>query len=665
MEVLIEDLTAQQREWLACRVAHLLEVETGFRGGGVLLAVPGEPRAAYDPAATTLEARRRAKVQELSALGDQARLLGFAQVSVRTLRRMAAAYAREGVVGLVDGRWVRRGGGRPSVSPQVLEALEAVRAETLHRSRVSMRTRDRMVRQFIAEVHGSGVSVPGYDTLRAVWKERYGTGGRQRYVRSAASAAEVATGVHVVVHRPGQVIALDTTPLPVKLREQVFGEPVSAVLLIALDVYTHTLAGFRLALVAESSVDVAMLLRDVATPTRMRSGWGPGMAWRYPGIAAEHVEAMAGYPVAAVPFFLPETVTTDHGSPYKSHALVAAQRALGVNILPSRVLRPTDKAACERAFSTLCALLFEHLLGYQGRDVADRGADVEGDAVLSLEQMEDLVAEWRVRVWQNRLLREAAPSWDVGGRHSPNTLFSACTAQGGFAPRILAPGEYYRMLPAHHVKIHARRGVRIGGLWYDGPGLDPYRGQVSQRGGAHKGEWVVRRDPRDRRFVFFADPGSGQFHTLRWNGLGPDDGDVPAFSDARVHEVLAQARAAGLGPRTDAELLPVLLELLAKAGQQASAWPTRPRGARRSARAAEARERAAARAAAGDRAGAAPIPVPEEPAAPDLAAVIDAERRRRREAAVGRRPRPAPPLGEASSNRSLLKLPDGTDGGRR
>lgn len=522
-----------------------------------------------------------------------------------------------------------------------------------------------MVRQFVAEEYGPGAVVPGYDTLRAVWRELYGTGGRQRYVRSAAGAAQVATGVHVVARRPGQLIALDSTPLPVKLREQVFGEPVSAVLMLALDVYTHTLAGFRLALVAESSVDVAMLLQDVATPTRMRPGWGADMAWRYPGIAAQAVELAAGYPVAAVPFFLPETVTTDHGSPYKSHALVAAQRVLGVNILPSRVLRPTDKAACERAFSTLCALLFEHLLGYRGRDVADRGADVEGDAVLSLEQVEDLVAEWRVRVWQNRLLGEAAPAWDVGGRHSPNTLFAACAAQGGFAPRILAPDDYYRMLPAHHVVIHGRRGVRIGGLWYDGPGIDPHRGQRSQRGGRHKGTWVVHRDPRDRRFVFFTDPVSGEFHTLRWNGLGPDDGDVPAFSDARVHEVLAQARAAGLSPRTDADLLPVLLELLANAGQQVSAWPTRSRGTGRSARTATAREQSAAQAAAADRAGAAAILVPDEPGAPDLTAVIDAERRRRREAAAGRRPRPAPPLGEASSKRSLLKLPDNPDGRRR
>ncbi|MGH3282600.1 MAG: hypothetical protein ACRDNW_26190, partial [Trebonia sp.] len=40
------------------------------------------------------------------------------------------------------------------------------------------------------------------------------------------------------------------------------------------------------------------------------------------------------------------------------------------------------KAACERAFGAIQSLLFEQLPGYRGIDVADRGADPEGDAVL-------------------------------------------------------------------------------------------------------------------------------------------------------------------------------------------------------------------------------------------------------------------------------------------
>ena len=56
----------------------------------------------------------------------------------------------------------------------------------------------------------------------------------------------------------------------------------------------------------------------------------------------------AGYKVPGLPFFAPETITTDHGSVYKNHHLVDVQRVIGANILPARVLRPTDKQACER-----------------------------------------------------------------------------------------------------------------------------------------------------------------------------------------------------------------------------------------------------------------------------------------------------------------------------
>ena len=63
-----------------------MEAETGYRSGDWLRASPGEPRLAYDPDTTTLTQRRQAKVAELRALPvDEAKMLGLARVSVRTL----------------------------------------------------------------------------------------------------------------------------------------------------------------------------------------------------------------------------------------------------------------------------------------------------------------------------------------------------------------------------------------------------------------------------------------------------------------------------------------------------------------------------------------------------------------------------------------------------
>ena len=101
-------------------------------------------------------------------------------------------------------------------------------------------------------------------------------------------------------------------------------------LTLALDMFTHSAVAFRLTLVSDTAVDIAMLLRDVMMPLPMRDGWGPEMEWPYPGVPASVVADFAGHRVAGLPFFAPETVTTDHGGPYKSHAVVSAAAGAGL-----------------------------------------------------------------------------------------------------------------------------------------------------------------------------------------------------------------------------------------------------------------------------------------------------------------------------------------------
>jgi hypothetical protein len=665
-----EDLPAGRRQLAELRMAHLLEVATGFRSGDRLRPAPGEPRPGFDPAATTLTERRRTKVAELQALGrDEAKLLGLDKVSLRTLVRWENDRRRAGLVGCADDRWLREGGGHPSITEQVREAILAVREETLRGSKVSMRTKDVMVRQYLRETFGPDCPAPSYRTLCRVWREWFGpSGARQRYARSAQVPV---SGGHAVISRPGQVVALDTTVLPVKLRDGLFGDPVSAHLTLALDVYTHSLVAFRLTLVSETAVDVGMLLRDVMMPLPMRPEWGEEMAWPYPGLPAAVVAEFAGYEVAGLPFLTPETVTTDHGSTYRNHHLVEVERVLGCNILPARILKPTDKAACERAFGVVRSLLFEKIAGYTGVDVADRGADPEADAALTVGQMEGLIATWIVKVWQNRVLRECPPAWDPDGMHSPNTLFATSFAQAGFAMQIPRPELFYELLPPHYVDIDARRGVKIKDLWYDDEEvLADYRGRPSTRGGKHKDKWLIRRDPRDRRTVYFQDPFTHEWHELRWTGL-PRVGQMPAFGDARVRELIAKVKACGLRPKTDEELLPVLLELIGGA-IPVSQWPTRMS---RSGRKEHAREHAQAAAAAADRPADTPTAVGAEDAeaqpvvvamrwrerAREVESAVDGERRRRREEAMRSNPRIPPPLGASSLKNNVFVLPAGEE----
>ncbi len=661
------DLAPGRRELAELRQAHLLEVATGFRSGSGLHPRPGEPKPEYDPDATTLTQRRHAKAAELAALDpEQARLLGLDQVGYRTLIRWENGRRRAGLVGCADDRWLRESGGHPSVTGQIREAMLTVREQTRHRSRVTMKTRHVLVCQYMRETFGAEAGFPSYRTFCRVWREWFGPGGARP--RNDGSDGLPAKAGHVVVSRPGQVIALDTTVLPVKVREGMFGDPVSVHLTLALDVYTHSLVAFRLTLVSDTSVDIAMLLRDVMMPLPMRESWGPEMAWPYPGIPAAVVAEFAGYEPAGLPFFTPETVTTDHGSPCKSHLLREAQRVLGCNILPARTLRPQDKAACERAFGVIRQLLFEKLPGYTGVDVADRGGDPEGDAQLTVEEMERMVASWIVGIWQDRALRDCPPAWDPGGTHSPNTLFASSFAQAGFALEVPRPELFYELLPAHYVSIDERRGVKIRGLWYDDEKvLAGYRGTRSSRGGKHKGQWVIRRDPRDRRAVFFQDPFTRAWHPLRWTGL-PEARQMPAFGDARVRDLMKAVKDSGRTPATDAVLLPKLLELIGSS-VPVSQWPARMSKAQRTG---HAREASQADAAAADRPHG-PLDTTPAAAGPPSSVVtplrwpersrsagetLDAERRRRREAAVPVTPKPPPRLGASFRERNVFVLPE-------
>ncbi|MBT2467736.1 TnsA-like heteromeric transposase endonuclease subunit [Streptomyces sp. ISL-66] len=544
------------------------EVETGFRSGSRHWARPGEPRLAFDPATTTIGERRRAKVAELGRLSEaEAARLGLDSVSERTLQRMAARYRESGLVGLADGRWTRQAGGHPSVSIEVEEAIRAVHEQCLRRSRISMASRERLIHQYVREVFPDrDVQVPHRTTLARVWREWFGPGGsRQRYVRSAA-AVPASAGAPVIASRPGQVVVLDSTPLPVKVLDDVFGTPITVHLTIALDAYTHSIVAFRLTPVAESSIEVAMLLRDVLSPLPMRLGWGETMAWPYPGVPAALVADLAGGPVAGLPFFTPEAITVDHGSAFKNHHLVQVARTLGVDVLPARAMRPTDKVACERAFAAIQSLLLELVPGWRGIDVADRGADPESDASWTVAAMEHLLASWIVAVWQNRRLDQHAPAWDPSGRHSPNTLFAAAAARDGISLQIPPPQLYYELLPVHFVKVDARRGVKVGGLWYGAhtPALDPCRGVPAPRGGRHAGKWAVRRDPRDCRQVFIELEGT--WHALPWNGL-PPEGTVPAFGDARVGRSSRRQPGTGSSPARTPSCCPCCW----------TCWPRSPR----------------------------------------------------------------------------------------
>lgn len=160
----------------------------------------------------------------------------------------------------------------------------------------------------------------------------------------------------------------------------------------------------------------------------------------------------------------------------------------------------------ERTFSSINTLFCQYVAGYTGRDPTRRGRDVDGQAVWSLAQLQDMFDQWVVAGWQ--------PRPHDGLRHpelprsalSPNEMYAALVAAAGYLPLALSAGDYLELLPVAWRHI-TDEGIRLGSLTYDCAGLNPYRGQPSPHR-AKRGRWPVHHDPYDLGQVWIRSPSS-------------------------------------------------------------------------------------------------------------------------------------------------------------
>ncbi|MFD4835234.1 hypothetical protein ACFWPV_36185 [Streptomyces uncialis] len=171
--------------------------------------------------------------------------------------------------------------------------------------------------------------------------------------------------------------------------------------------------------------------------------------------------------------------------------------------------------------------------------------------------------------------------------------------------------------------------------------------------------------------MFFQDPDTHDWHEMRWNGL-PDQGEVPAFSDARVKELLREAKALGPKPKSDAELLPLLLKLIG-GYIPVEQWPTQMTKKQKKDQAREDAQHTAARSdrpVGPERAREIESPAGSAAAVPstrwarrarEAGTAVDEERRRRREQAVPQRLAAPARLGDRARRTSLLAPLPGED----
>lgn len=455
-----------------------------------------------------LKDRIAAKVSELAAANTP---IGF-----RSLERYIRAYRNDGVAGLVDGRLQRQASPTGRIEPAVASLLEsAVRAQT----NVSTGTRSRVIKQLSIEAAQLGLPLPSRSTLyRALdnlEKSRHPFGNATTR-RTQANRPDRTWG-RQAPSRPGELTEVDSTPMDL-LVIYPDGSSGRVDLTVMLDIATRTLCAAILRPVATKSVEAAVLLARALTPLPMQPGWQPSIAFSRSILPAGMIEGDEEIrtSVAAKPVIVPESITVDRGKVYVGSTFLNACERLQISVTKAAPRTPTDKPHVERVFAAINSGFTQYLAGYVGRNVVNRGASPQAEAIWTLAEVQNLLDLWIVAAWQNKphpgLRHPAMPKKDL----TPNEAYAALASVAPTINMALDRDDYIGLLPVTYRTIQGY-GINFESLHYDSPALHPYRGVKSGLPLLANDRWEVRYDPYRLQSIFVRDHFRGEWIEAEWS----------------------------------------------------------------------------------------------------------------------------------------------------
>lgn len=506
----LETLDTDARERVLFLRRHVVEVLTGTTPvdlDGHSEEDPPPPRREYDPN-LPLKDRIATKVAELAAASTP---IGF-----RTLERHIKAYRDDGVAGLIDGRIQRQASPTGRIEPAVASLLEnAVKAQT----NLSTGTRSRVIKQVSIEATQLGLPLPSRSTLyRALdnlERSRHPFGNAT--TRRTQANRPNRTWGRQAPSRPGELTEVDSTPMDL-LVIYPDGSTGRVDLTVMLDIATRTLCAAILRPVATKSVDAAVLLARALTPLSMQPGWQPSVAFSRSILPAGMIEddEEIRTRVAAKPVIVPESITVDRGKVYVGSTFLNACERLQISVTKAAPRTPTDKPHVERVFAAINSGFTQYLAGYVGRNVVNRGASPQAEAIWTLAEVQNLLDLWIVAVWQNKphpgLRHPAMPKKDL----TPNEAYAALASVAPTINMALDRDDYIGLLPVTYRTIQGY-GINFESLHYDSPALHAYRGVKSGLPLPANDRWEVRYDPYRLQSIFVRDHLRGEWIEAEWS----------------------------------------------------------------------------------------------------------------------------------------------------
>ncbi|MFI0239329.1 Mu transposase C-terminal domain-containing protein [Streptomyces sp. NPDC016845] len=316
---------------------------------------------------------------------------------------------------------------------------------------------------------------------------------------------------------PGELMQIDSTPMDVLVRlDDGVAEKVELTAMVDIATRSITAAVLR---PSTKAADASALLARSVTPEAMRPGWAEAL--RMSRSALPHRRLLSIDErlehAAARPVIVPETIVCDHGSVFISHAFRSSCRYLGINLQPAHKATPTDKGTIEKTLGSVATLFAQFVAGYTGSTTDRRGRGLEDGPLWSLPELQNLLDEWIIAVWQTRP-HDSLRDPDAPGRAcSPNEKYATLLESCGYVPVPLGGEDYVELLPERWQAINAY-GIRVKRRTYDSPELNPLRRQSSGVT-AKKGLWEVHYDPYDVSRIWVRDARADRWISVFWKHL--------------------------------------------------------------------------------------------------------------------------------------------------
>ncbi|WP_329024368.1 Mu transposase C-terminal domain-containing protein [Streptomyces sp. NBC_00690] len=488
---------------------HILEVLHGLAPDAVEGAVP---RPQFDPKRHSLAERERAKAAELTAAGHQVTASGIKQRRQR--------YQRDGLIGLADGRSAKQMPAFGKVDPAVVEAMRQAIGETGEDSSKTIGFVVWRAKEILADrADAAAIEAPSRATLYRLYSKlaigTHATGSAR--ARRSVNARPSAPFGEVPASAPGELMQIDSTPLDVLVRlDDGIAEKVELTAMV--DVATRSITAAVLRPTTKAADASALLARSV-TPEAMRPGWSQALRMSRSVLPHRRLLSLDERleHAAARPVIVPETIVCDHGKVFISNNFRASCRYLGINLQPAHKATPTDKGTIEKTLGSVATLFAQFVAGYTGSNPDRRGRKLEDRPLWSLPELQNLLDEWIIAVWQTRP-HDGLRDPDAPKRaFSPNEKYATLLQSCGYVPVPLNGEDYIELLPERWQAINSY-GIRIKHRTYDDGELGPMRRQHS---GAveKKGLWEIHHDPYDISRIWVRDRQHDRWITVFWKHL--------------------------------------------------------------------------------------------------------------------------------------------------